>query len=93
MRTPQRKLPDDPAAYRTPEPKVKGAPQDRTREHHSWAGPGLQPGPPIATNARTLQRHGGPCSLCQWAMLEGQRIADMTDGGVAHVSCIAAAAL
>ena len=50
------------------------------------------PPPPIATGARILRYHTGPCALCRYAMLAGDRVADLADGtGTAHVSCIGGA--
>lgn len=57
------------------------------------APPGRLPdGHLIADRARTLRDHAGPCAICSWALLAGQRAADLADHtGVAHLQCIVAA--
>jgi hypothetical protein len=46
------------------------------------------PMPLLATGARTLTAHGGPCPVCHHALLAGERAADLPDGrGIIHVSC------
>jgi hypothetical protein len=51
-----------------------------------WAGPP----PPVAENARTLHHHAGPCAVCSYAMLAGDRVASLTGPGRAvHVACTA----
>ncbi|HEV2375180.1 MAG TPA: hypothetical protein VGS19_23850 [Streptosporangiaceae bacterium] len=54
---------------------------------HIHAGAWL---PVVATNARTLDCQAGPCHVCGWAMLPGQRAADLPDGQTVHVAGCAA---
>jgi hypothetical protein len=48
------------------------------------------PMPLLATNARTLTAHGGPCPVCHHALLAGERAADLPDGRTVHVAGCAA---
>lgn len=49
--------------------------------------------PPIATDAGTAEQALGPCTLCQRAILAGERHAQLVPSGrKAHLPCIAAAA-
>lgn len=52
------------------------------------------PQPPllVATAARTIREHAGPCAVCQWALAPGDRVADLADGCMIHVSCTSTAA-
>lgn len=48
----------------------------------------------LATGAETATTAAGPCCLCQHAILQGDRVAGLvTSGRLAHVACIARAAL
>jgi hypothetical protein len=50
--------------------------------------------PPLATDADSATRPGGPCALCQRGILKGARFALVFPGGEsAHVMCIAGRAL
>ncbi|WP_300613241.1 hypothetical protein [Trebonia sp.] len=48
----------------------------------------------LVEDARTLSTAAGPCALCQYALLAADRAARLVPGGwIAHLSCIARAAL
>jgi hypothetical protein len=54
----------------------------------SWYVGSAAPGPLVATGARVARWHLGPCAACGWAVLAGDRAADLYPGGQAvHVSC------
>jgi hypothetical protein len=43
--------------------------------------------PLIASNARTARGQLGPCQVCHWALLPGDRVCDLAAGqGVIHVA-------
>lgn len=46
----------------------------------------------LATGATTATRDAGPCSLCQHAILRGERYATLLSGRLAHAPCIGRAA-
>jgi hypothetical protein len=49
--------------------------------------------PPLAEDATTATGNAGPCSLCQRAVLAGDRYALLVPSGkLAHLHCIAMAA-
>ena len=54
-----------------------------------YAGPlGVEP-ELVAECATTATQHAGPCALCSYAMLRGDRVACLVSSGRwAHVSCL-----
>jgi hypothetical protein len=78
IRTPPRPLP---AAL---------APPQRPETFETASSPWTEPPPPLAEHARTLRHHAGPCAVCSYAMLAGDRVASLTGSGRAvHVACTA----
>ncbi len=87
FRTPPKPLPASLAPEHQPPARQPAA-------HYGYAfAPWSSPPPPVATNARTLGWHAGPCAVCGYAMLAGDRVADLADGRTVHLAgCVTAAA-
>jgi len=48
-----------------------------------------EPGQLVADTAHTTPRNAGPCTICEHAMLTGDRIARLADGsGWVHTACL-----
>lgn len=39
-------------------------------------------------DAATASRHAGPCGICRFGILSGQRYARLRSGALAHLVCI-----